>query len=152
MAEEGRNLSLVILGIVAIIAVVGLVLLLSGGKASKTGNILNVPALNGKPMCDSPCTPVLMGPTEVDMLSQKVDFEEAFGKKCFKTGYEDPRYPGVLVNGNDNLYCCCPTVNDKSVLHGDESLVKGPPFNMDSEIAHRTRDVGVPVGPYVVEN
>jgi hypothetical protein len=150
MAEEGRNLSLVILGIVAIIAVVGLVLLLSGGKLAKTGNILNVPALGGQPMCDSPCTPVLMGPTEADALFQKDDFEKAFGKSCFKTGYEDPRYPGVLVDGNDNLYCCCPTVNDKSVLHGDESLVKGPPFNDFGGLPNE-RDVGVPVGPYVIE-
>ncbi len=150
MAEEGRNLSLVILGIVAIIAVVGLVLLLSGGKAAKTGNILNVPALAGKPMCDSPCTPVLMGPTEADALFQKADFEKAFGKTCYKTGYEDPRYPGVLVEGDDNLYCCCTTVNDKSILVGDQSQVKGPPFNDFAGVPNE-RDSGVPVGPYVIE-
>ena len=101
-------------------------------------------------MCDSPCTPVLMGPTEADALYQKDDFEKAFGKTCFKTGYEDPRYPGVLVSGDDNLYCCCPTVNDRSILHGDESLVKGPPFNDHAGIPNE-RDVGVPVGPYVIE-
>ncbi|MEM2916148.1 MAG: hypothetical protein QXT19_02215 [Candidatus Woesearchaeota archaeon] len=150
MAEEGRNLSLVILGIVAIIAVVGLVLLLSGGRVTKTGQILNVPALAGKPMCDSPCTPVLMGPTEADALFQKADFEKAFGKKCYKTGYEDPRYPGVMVEGDDNLYCCCPTVGDKSILVGDSSLVKGPPFNDFAGIPNE-RDKGVPVGPYVIE-
>lgn len=150
MAEEGRNLSLVILGIVAIIAVVGLVLLLSGGRATKTGQILNVPALDGRADCDSPCTPVLMGPTERDALFQKEDFEKAFGKVCRKTGYSDPRYPGVLVNGDDNLYCCCPTRNDESVLYGDSSIVRGPPFNDYAGVPNE-RDSGVPVGPYIIE-
>jgi len=150
MAEEGKNLSLVILGIVAIIAVVGLVLLLSGGRAAKTGNILNVPALGGYADCDSPCTPVLMGPTERDALFQKDDFEKAFDKDCRKTGYSDPRYPGVLVDGDDNLYCCCPTKRDESVLHGDSSVVQGPPFRDHAGVPNE-RDSGVPVGPYVIE-
>ncbi len=150
MAEEGRNLSLVILGIVAIIAVVGLVLLLSGGKATKTGNILNVPALGGAAECDSPCTPVLMGPTERDALFQKDDFEKAYNSKCFKTGYSDPRYPGVLVDADDNLYCCCPTTRGESVIHGDQSIVEGAPFNDHAGIPNE-RDSGVPVGPYIIE-
>ncbi len=150
MAEEGRNLSLVILGIVAIIAVVGLVLLLSGGETSKTGQILNVPALGGRAECDSPCTPVLMGPTERDALFQKQDFERAFGKDCRKTGYSDPRYPGVLVDGSDTLYCCCPTISDESVLYGDSSVVAGAPFNDHAGIPNE-RDSGVPVGPYYIE-
>lgn len=150
MAEEGRNLSLVILGIVAIIAVVGLVLLLSGGKVTKTGQILNVPALGGSPECDSPCTPVLMGPTERDQLFQKQDFERAFNSQCFKTGYSDPRYPGVLVDGSDTLYCCCPTYEGESVIHGDRSIVEGPPF-LDHAGIPNERDAGVPVGPYYIE-
>jgi len=150
MAEEGRNLSLVILGIVAIIAVVGLVLLLSGGKAAKTGQILNVPALGGRAECDSPCTPVLMGPTERDAMFQKDDFEKAFDSTCFKTGYGDPRYPGVLTAGDDNLYCCCPTYEGESVIHGDSSIVKGPPFRDHAGVPNE-RDSGVPVGPYIIE-
>lgn len=150
MAEEGRNLGLVILGIVAIIAVVGLVLLLSGGKATKTGNILNVPALGGLEECDSPCTPVLMGPTERDALFQKEDFEKAYGKKCRKTGYQDPRYPGVLVDGDDNLYCCCPTRDEVGMPIGDRSVISGPPFDDYAGVPNE-RDSGVPVGPYYIE-
>lgn len=150
MAEEGRNLSLVILGIVAIIAVVGLVLLLSEGKVKKTGQILNVPALGGRQECDSPCTPVLMGPTERDALFQKEDFEKAFDSRCFKTGYSDPRYPGVLVDGDDNLYCCCPTEYARGMPLGDESIVAGPPFRDYAGVPNE-RDSGVPVGPYVIE-
>jgi hypothetical protein len=146
MAEEGRNLSLVILGIVAIIAVVGLVLLLSGGKATKTGNILNVPSLDGLPGCDSPCTPALLGPYgESDY--QAGDFVQAFGRDCYLTGYEDPRYPG-----SGPLACCCPTTRGRSVLVGDRSVVSGAPFNMDSVPAGRERDPRIPVmGGYEIE-
>ncbi len=146
MAEEGRNLSLVILGIVAIIAVVGLVLLLSGGKVTKTGQIVNVPSLSGLPGCDSPCTPALLGPYgESDY--QVTDFEQAFGKKCVQTAYEDPRYPG-----SGPLWCCCPTQGSRSILVGDDSVVSGPPFNMDSVPAGRERDARIPVmGGYEIE-
>jgi hypothetical protein len=147
MAEEGRNLSLVILGIVAIIAVVGLVLLLSGGRAAKTGNIVNVPALDGLPGCDSPCTPALLGPYTESTEYQVADFEQAFGKKCVQTGYEDPRYAG-----SGPLWCCCPTKNSQSILRGDSSVVQGPPFNMDSVPAGRERDSRIPVmGGYEIE-
>lgn len=144
MAEEGRNLSLIILGIVGIIAIVGLVLLLSGGKGA-TGQILNVPAAAGFAACDSPCTPVLMGPTPADTAFQKEDFELAFNNVCRETGYEDPRYPGT-----GTLFCCCPTEGDLSVLHGGRSIVRGPPFQDHAGIPNE-RDVGVPVGPYVIE-
>ncbi len=138
MAEEGRNLSLVILGIVAIIAVVGLVLLLSGGKATKTGNILNVPALGGMPECDSPCTPGLLGPYgESDY--QVSDFEQAMNSPGFETGYEDPRYPGSGV-----LVCICPTENRESVIHGDRSI-QNSKFSPDSVPAGRERDSRLPV-------
>jgi hypothetical protein len=146
MAEEGRNLSLVILGIVAIIAVVGLVLLLSGGKAANTGQILNVPALDGAPQCDSPCTLGLLGPYG-ESGYQIEDFEQAFASKGFETGYEDPRYPG-----SGRLVCVCPTADGRSVLHGGQSIVEGVPFNPDSEVAHRTRDPRLPVmGGYQIE-
>lgn len=146
MAEEGRNLSLVILGIVAIIAIVGLVLLLSGGKGAKTGQLLNVPAEAGYAACDSPCTPALLGPYGESSYQVK-DFEQAFGKKCRETGYEDPRYPG-----SGPLYCCCPTQQGRSVLVGDQSVVQGPPFNPDSSIASRERDARIPVmGGYEIE-
>ncbi len=144
MAEEGRNLSLVILGIVAIIAVVGLVLLLSG-KASKTGQILNVPSIGGLPGCDSPCTPALLGPY-AESSYQVRDFEQAFGKRCVRTAFEDPRYPG-----SGPLWCCCPTKRGKSVLVGDSSVVRGPPFNPDEGLP-RQRDSRIPVmGGYEIE-
>jgi hypothetical protein len=153
MAEEGRNLSLVILGIVAIIAVVGLVLLLSGGKATKTGNILNVPSLDGLPGCDSPCTPGLLGPYDENSYQysdENGDFRLAFGQKCYVTGYEDPRYPG-----SGPLHCCCPTVGGKSVLVGDQSLVRGPPFNdhvTSGDGLINDRDSRLPVmGGYEIE-
>ncbi len=146
MAEEGRNLGLVILGIVAIIAVVGLVLLLSGGKVTKTGQIVNVPALDGLRECDSPCTPALLGPYG-ESGYQVTDFEQSFGNKGYETGYEDPRYPG-----SGALVCICPTETGESVIYGDRSITRGPPFNMDSEPAGRERDSRLPVmGGYEIE-
>ena len=56
MEEEHRGIALVILGIIAIIAVIGLVLMFSGAKKS-TGAVFtnSVMTKEGQP-CDSPCT------------------------------------------------------------------------------------------------
>lgn len=145
MAEEGRNLGLVILGIVAIIAVVGLVLLLSGGKTSKTGQIVNVPEIAGIPGCDSPCNPVLVSSGVRDERFQIKDFELAYNTRCYETGYEDPRYPGT-----GPLWCCCPTEGG-SVLHGGRSIVRGIPFQDYGPLPNE-RGPGIPVeGGYVIE-
>jgi len=60
MEEEHRGIALVILGIIAIIAVIGLVLMFTGANKSAGAVFTNVPygpgAVTAGPACDSPCT------------------------------------------------------------------------------------------------
>jgi hypothetical protein len=133
MAEESRNMTLVVLGIVAIIAIVGLVLMLSGGKGTKTGKIVNIPEVAGIPGCDSPCNPVLVSSGVIDEGAQIADFEAAYNSKCWETGVEDPRYPGT-----GPIFCCCPNV-------------AGVPFQDFGDVPNE-RGPGIPVeGGYVIE-
>jgi len=93
MAEEGKNLGLVILGIVAIIAIVGLVLLLAGGKKT-TGNLVTMTG------CDSPSTPVLAPPG---------------GNPLFLERWVAAGYSCVKASGDDEYgmesWCCTPPYN-----------------------------------------
>lgn len=56
MEEEHRGIALVILGIIAIIAVIGLVLMFSGAKKSAGAVFTNVVVTKEGLPCDSPCT------------------------------------------------------------------------------------------------
>ncbi|MBS3125716.1 hypothetical protein J4211_05735 [Candidatus Woesearchaeota archaeon] len=71
MEEEHRGVALVILGIIGIVAVIGLVLMFSGAKKS-TGA---VPTLMGNApsgFCDSPCTfAFAASPAEVAMQTER---------------------------------------------------------------------------------
>ncbi|MBW2970296.1 hypothetical protein KY319_04200, partial [Candidatus Woesearchaeota archaeon] len=55
MEEEHRGIALVILGVIAVIAVIGLVLMFSGAKKS-TGAIPTLLGDAPSGFCDSPCT------------------------------------------------------------------------------------------------
>ena len=57
MEEEHRGIALVILGIIAVIAVIGLVLMFSGAKKSTGAVFTNIPIDTTTGIaCDSPCT------------------------------------------------------------------------------------------------
>ena len=100
MAEE-RNMALVILGVVAILAIVGLVLLFT--KMGKTGA---VPTMAG---CDSPATPVLappgLNPNFLDMWQQAgYTCEPASGHDTFLLEGGFARQP----DEGFQTWCCTP--------------------------------------------
>ena len=89
MAEQKSNMALVILGVVAILAVVGLVLLFT--RTGSTGGIVTMAG------CDSPATPVLAEP----------GVNPNFLKMWAEAGYTC-----VLAPGQDDFgmktWCCTP--------------------------------------------
>lgn len=88
---ENKGLALVILGIVAIIAIIGLVLLFT--KTGTTGQIVTMAG------CDSPGTPVLAGPGEnPNFLPQWTDA----GYACEQTG-------GIDAYGRTTWCCYAPS-------------------------------------------
>ena len=99
MAEEGKGIALVILGVVAIIAVIGLVLLFS--QTSSTGALFTR-ATGGTDICPFPTSvgepqwfPVLAGPAE----------DRAFLAQWVNAGYECVESPSIDEYGF-NTWCC----------------------------------------------
>jgi len=78
MEEQHRGVALVILGIIAIIAVIGLVLMFSGARKS----VGAVPTLLGTTLpggfCDSPCT-AGFGASDAEAWNQVIRFVEERG-------------------------------------------------------------------------
>ena len=70
MQDETRGIALVILGIIAIVAVIGLVLLFSGAKKS-AGAVPTLMFQQG--LCDSPCT-MAFGASEAEVATQTQRF------------------------------------------------------------------------------
>lgn len=91
--DESKGLALVVLGIVAVIAVVGLVLLFTGGR-SPTGKIITMAG------CDSPSTPVLTRPGE----------NPNFLPQWSTAGYNCAQATGVDEYGYET-WCCTPPSN-----------------------------------------
>lgn len=92
--DEGKGTAFIILGIVAIIAIVGLVLLLTSNKPS-TGNAVS--SIIG---CDGPGAPVTGPPGENDWLLEKYT----------NAGYSCEKAPGLDVYGKES-WCCTPPRN-----------------------------------------
>ncbi len=92
MAEE-RGFAFLVLGVVVVVAVVGLVLLLSPGKAA-TGKMVTMAG------CDSPSTPVLAKPSE----------NPNFLPQWSTAGYACEQASGVDEYGFET-WCCTPPAN-----------------------------------------
>ena len=88
--DESKGLALVVLGIVSVIAVVGLVLLFTGGKGT-TGRLITMAG------CDSPSTPVLARPGE----------NPNFLPQWTTAGYTCDQASGVDAYGYET-WCCTP--------------------------------------------
>src|SRR5574342_1087016 len=115
MEEEHRGIALVILGIIAVIAVIGLVLMFSGANKSAGGVFTNVVTTKQGLPCDSPCT-VFPSGNEYDtrMMGLTVDLQNRgwiyLGNVKIdgttRTGYISADTPG---GWNDpSLECWCP--------------------------------------------
>lgn len=90
--DEAKGTAFIILGIVAIIAIVGLVLLLT--DKTNTGKMVTMAG------CDSPSTPVRGLPGEND----------AFLKQFVGAGYTCDKASGTDVYGKET-WCCTPPQN-----------------------------------------
>ena len=90
--DEGKGTAFIVLGVVAIIAIVGLVLLLT--QKTTTGKLVTMAG------CDSPSTPVRGLPGE----------NEAFLEQFVAAGYACEKASGVDVYGKET-WCCTPPRN-----------------------------------------
>ncbi|MCX6708419.1 MAG: hypothetical protein NTW67_02095 [Candidatus Woesearchaeota archaeon] len=129
MEEEHRGVALVILGIIAIIAVIGLVLMFSGSKNS-TGAIptlLGTDAPSG--FCDSPCT-FAFGASQSEVAMQTQRF---IARGFVPVGQVNFKYS---VDGF-GLYgqCVCPPEGIPQFVATPEqaSIVYGTPLSGRSE-------------------
>jgi len=111
---ESKNMALVILGVVAIIAVVGLVLMFT--RTGSTGGIVTMAG------CDSPATPVLAEPGVND---------------AFLRMYQEANYNCVVAPGQDEYrmktFCCTPPAGvpvDPHYVPGNAPI---PPISYDEE-------------------
>ena len=136
MEDEHRGVALVILGIIAIIAVIGLVLMFSGAK--KSAGAVFTSATDGQYVCpiatqigEPQWFPVLAGPYE----------NEAFLQRWLAAGYEcvPASGAGQIDEYSYATWCCRnpvlgePGINPQVLDRGDVSL-------------ETRRGFGVPVG------
>lgn len=102
MQEEHRGIALVILGIIAIIAVIGLVLMFSGAKNSAGALFTNVGTSPGVVACDSPCTLFPSG-NDVDAVMME---DRLLNRGWTYVG--DVSFTYVVDGRQENLGCWCP--------------------------------------------
>ena len=106
MEDEHRGIALVILGIIAIIAVIGLVLMFSGAKKSAGAIFTNVgvdPSVVSA--CDSPCTLFPSGNDyDAQMMEERLN---RMNRKWIYVG--DVTFTYGLGGRTETLGCWCPT-------------------------------------------
>jgi hypothetical protein len=117
MKDDHRGVALVVMGITAIVGVIGLVLMFSGGD--KSTGLLMGSATDGKPICkitgvgERQATPVLAGPKENGEFLKQY---QGAGFTC---------YPGDIDEYGYGTWCCLPpTVQSDPV--NPQVLPRGP--------------------------
>jgi len=155
MEEEHRGIALVILGIIAVIAVIGLVLMFSGAQKSAGAVFTNVAiqTSTGIP-CDSPCTVFPSGNQyDTRMSGVRVDLQNRgwayIGTVKIagttRTGYISADTPG---GWNDPvLECWCPPQGIPQFVSTDEfaAIIPGTGSGAASDTG---RYPGTPVNQY----
>jgi hypothetical protein len=145
MEEQHRGIALVILGIIAIIAVIGLVLLFSGAQKS-TGA---VPTLLGNApsgFCDSPCT-FAFGASQAEVEMQKQRF---MARGFVPVGDVSFTY-NVDGFGLAGQCLCPPQAIPQFVYSGEnEQIVRGTPLSGRQPGVPSPMYVEVPSGPVSV--
>ncbi len=111
---EPKNMALIILGVVAIIAVVGLVLLFN--RTSTTGGIITMAG------CDSPSTPVLAEP----------GINPRFLDMWVEAGYTCIKAPGQDDFGMQT-WCCTPPAGVPVDPHYEPGYAPITPISYDIE-------------------
>ncbi|PIN75597.1 hypothetical protein COV18_02005 [Candidatus Woesearchaeota archaeon CG10_big_fil_rev_8_21_14_0_10_37_12] len=108
MEEEHRGLALIVLGVISVIAVVGLVLMFSGAKQS-TGALFTNVGTGDLPVCDSPCTLAVAGSDHDNQMQSDMFNRRGFylaGQTQFTYALGAPEARTETVN------CWCPTQNN----------------------------------------
>ena len=155
MEEEHRGIALVILGIIAIIAVIGLVLMFSGAKKSAGAVFTNIPIQTSTGIaCDSPCILFPSG-NEYDtrMQNARVDLQNRGWSYIgtvkiagtTRTGYISANTPG---GWNDPiLECWCPPEGIPQFVPTNEyaAIIPGTGSGSAKEVG---RYPGTPVDQY----
>lgn len=136
MEEEHRGVALVILGIIAVIAVIGLVLMFSGAK--KSTGLIFTSATDGQYVCPTATQvgepqwfPVLAGPYE----------NERFLQRWLAAGYECAPAPGATQfdEYSYSTWCC------RNPVVGQAGIEPQVYDRGDTSLDTR-RGFGVPVG------
>ncbi len=155
LEEEHRGVALVILGIIAVIAVIGLVLMFSGARKSAGAVFTNtiIQTSSGLP-CDSPCTVFPSGNQyDTRMMGLRVDMQNRgwtfIGTVKIdgttRTGYISAETPG---GWNDPvLECWCPPQGIPQFLPTDEfaAIIPGTGTGAAEDVG---RYPGTPVDQY----
>jgi len=116
MEEEHRGIALVILGIIAVIAVIGLVLMFTGANKSAGAVFTNTVVTKEGLPCDSPCTVFPSGNVyDTRMMGLRVDLQNRgwiFLGTVRIDGTTRTGYISAATKGGWNdpiLECWCPT-------------------------------------------
>lgn len=164
MEEEHRGIALVILGIIAVIAVIGLVLMFTNSNRSAGALFTNTGVTPGIVACDSPCTLFPSGNDyDAMMMEDRVD---AANRKWIYVG--DVTFTYIIDGRTEVLGCWCPTQGSPqfppteefaSIIPGESSgpaqyagRYPGTPVDMYSDISYpaapRSDPMGTPPGYY----
>lgn len=152
MEEQHRGIALVILGIIAVIAVIGLVLMFSGAKQGTGAVFTNVGVTEGVQACDSPCAIFPSGSdADTQMMEDRlrtrgwVYVGDVILDGTTRTGYISANTPG---GWNDPvLGCWCPTEGNPAFPPTEEFAATIPGASTgDSQYAGRYP--GTPVDQY----
>ncbi len=121
MEEEHRGIALVILGIIAVIAVIGLVLMFSGAKKSAGAipTLLGSEAPSG--FCDSPCT-FAFGASQSEVAMQTQRFMARgfvpVGQVQFKYIADDFSLMGQCLCPPEGIPQFVPTTEQAQIVYG----------------------------------
>jgi|GEM_PF-2034662 len=167
MEDQHRGVALVILGIIAVIAIVGLVLLFTGAKKSSGALFTNTGVSDGVNACDSPCTLFPSG-NEYDTAMMESRLNSG-NRKWIRVGTVNFKYISATTPGGYNqptLDCWCPVQGNPAFAPTDEwaqiipGMSTGPasgagrypgtPVNqyMDTQFPGNVQQPGQPLSTY----
>lgn len=167
MEDQHRGVALVILGIIAVIAIVGLVLLFTGAKQSAGALFTNTGVSPNINACDSPCTLFPSG-SEYDtaMMENRLN---SGNRKWIRVGTVTFNYISANTPGGYNtpvLDCWCPVTGNPQfaptnewaqIIPGmstgaakDAGRYPGTPVNqyMDTQYPGSVQQPGQPLSTY----
>ncbi len=141
MEEEHRGIALVILGIIAVIAVIGLVLMFSGAGSTSGALFTNTGVTQGVVACDSPCT---LFPSGNDYDAQMME-DRLLNRGWVYVG--DVTFTYIADGRTEMLGCWCPEEGLPQFYPTDEYAAIIPGTSA-GDSAYAGRYPGTPVDQY----